>query len=128
VIDYTKHDVRGGGERYDLVFVAVGHRVGPPSRRDCRGVLRADGAYLAVDRGRPRNSAADLMLLKQLAEAGELTPVIDRCYLLAQLAEAHRYVEEGAQEGERRRDRESDVTVNPALTISASPAPTSRRT
>jgi NADPH:quinone reductase-like Zn-dependent oxidoreductase len=99
VIDYTKHDVRGGGERYDLVFVAIGNRVGPPSRRDCRGVLRADGAYLAVDRGRPRNSAADLMLLKLLAEAGELTPVIDRCYPLAQLAEAHRYVEEGHKKG-----------------------------
>ena len=99
VIDYTKHDIRDSGERYNLVFVAVGNRVGPPSRRDCRGLLTAAGAYLAVDRGRPANSAADLILLKQLAEAGELTPVIDRCYPLAQVAEAHRYVEGGHKKG-----------------------------
>jgi NADPH:quinone reductase-like Zn-dependent oxidoreductase len=99
VIDYTKHDLRSGGGRYDLVFVAVGNRVGPPSRADCRGVLTAAGVYLAVDRGRPTSSAADLVLLKRLAEAGELTPVIDRCYPLAQVAEAHRYVEGGHKKG-----------------------------
>jgi NADPH:quinone reductase-like Zn-dependent oxidoreductase len=99
VIDYTRHDVRGSGERYDLIFVAVGNRVGPPSPRDCRGILTADGEYLAVDRGRPTLRAADLVLLKQLAEAGELTPVIDRCYSLAQLPQAHRYVEAGHKKG-----------------------------
>jgi NADPH:quinone reductase-like Zn-dependent oxidoreductase len=107
VIDYTKHDVRDSSERYGLVFVAVGNRVGPPSRQDCRGMLTTDGAYLAVDRGRPANSAADLILLKQLAEAGELTPVIDRCYPLAQVAEAHRYVEGGHKKGN------VIITVNP---------------
>ena len=99
VIDYTSEDIRSRGGRFDLVFVAVGNRVGPPSRRDCRDLLTAGGAYLAVDRGRPTNSAADLLQLKQLAEAGELTPVIDRCYPLAEVAEAHRYVEAGHKRG-----------------------------
>ena len=99
VIDYTKDDVRRTNERYDLVFVAVGDRVGPPSAKDCRGLLTPDGRYRAVDHGRPVLSAGDLMLLKRLAEAGELTPVIDRCYPLAEVAEAHRYVEGGHTRG-----------------------------
>jgi NADPH:quinone reductase-like Zn-dependent oxidoreductase len=89
--------VPGPGERYDLVFVAVGDRVGPPSRKRCRRILA--GAYVAVDRGRPVVSAEDLKVLTSLAEAGELTPVIDRRYPLAQLAEVHRYVEAGHKKG-----------------------------
>ena len=107
VFDYTRHDVTTSRERYDVVFVTVGNRVGPPSRKNCRGILTADGTYLAVDRGRPTLSANDLMLLKQLAEAGELTPVIDRHYPLAQVAEAHRYVEAGHKKGN------VIITVNP---------------
>jgi NADPH:quinone reductase-like Zn-dependent oxidoreductase len=43
VIDYTKEDFTKRGERYDLVFVAVGNRVSPPSAADCQAVL-APGA------------------------------------------------------------------------------------
>ena len=99
VIDYTRQDVTLGGERYDLVFVAVGDRVGPPSRKQCRRILTPDGGYVAVDHGRPVLNAEDLKVLTQLAEAGEFTPVIDRRYPLAQLAEAHRYVERGHKKG-----------------------------
>ena len=95
-MEYTTDDIRSHGGRYDLVFVAVGNRVDPPSLRDCRDLLTAGGAYLAVDRGRPTSSAADL---QQLAEAGALTPVIDRYYPLEQVAEAHRYVEAGHKKG-----------------------------
>ena len=43
VIDYTKHDVSGSGERYDLVFVAVGNRVGPRHGRTAAAPLPRTG-------------------------------------------------------------------------------------
>lgn len=95
VIDYTREDITSRGGRYDLVLVAVGDRVGPPSPRDCRSILAEDGTYVAVDQGRPKSRAADLRHLTRLAEAGHLAPVIDRTYPLSEVAEAHRYVEAG---------------------------------
>jgi NADPH:quinone reductase-like Zn-dependent oxidoreductase len=99
VIDYKKDDFTRGDERYDLVFVAIGNRMHPPSEADCKKALTPGGAYVSVDRGSPRISTEDLVLLKQLAEAGALKPVIDRIYPLEQMAEAHRYVDQGHKKG-----------------------------
>lgn len=108
VIDYTKDDFTKSGERYDRVLIAVGNRVRPPSRTDCAPALAPDGAYVSVDEGRPKLRTEDLLLLRQLAERGELKPVIDRRYTLEQTAEAHRYVETGHKRGN------VIVTVTPA--------------
>jgi len=93
VVDYTKDDVVAGGELFDLIFVAVGKRVSPPSRSAFRRILAPDGAFVFVDQGSPKLLVKDLEMLTDLAEAGDLKPVVDRTYSLDEIADAHRYVE-----------------------------------
>jgi len=99
VIDYRKEDFTKRGHVYDLVLIAVGNRVHPPPREVCKRTLAEDGAYVAVDRGRPKLPVENLLLLKQLAETGKLKPVIDRSYSLEQIVEAHTYVDTGHKKG-----------------------------
>jgi NADPH:quinone reductase-like Zn-dependent oxidoreductase len=46
-----------------------------------------------------RQNKADLVVLRELLEAGRITPVIDRTYPLAEVAEAIRYLETGHARG-----------------------------
>jgi NADPH:quinone reductase-like Zn-dependent oxidoreductase len=99
VADYTRDDFTDGGQRYDLIFDAVGKRKSAAALRHCDRALASGGKRLSVDDGTPKLLAEDLILLGALAEVGEIRPVIDRCYPLEELVEAHRYVDEGHKRG-----------------------------
>ena len=118
VIDYTRDDFTKNGKTYDIVFDAVGKH----SFRRCRQSLKPGGTFTDTDPGFmwhvpmlsvltrwicdkkvalgiTRYAKQDVELLKQLIEAGEYRPVVDRRYPLEDVVEAHRYVETGQKPG-----------------------------
>jgi NADPH:quinone reductase-like Zn-dependent oxidoreductase len=96
VIDYTRQDFTQSGATYDVVFDAVGKLTPTQGKK----ALKTGGVYLNVhadsDGG---DKLENLLLLKELIEAGKLKPVIDRVYPLEQIVEAHRYVDKGHKKG-----------------------------
>lgn len=92
-IDYTKQHALPTGARYDIMFDAVGKRKTSPLKAACRQEIEPNGVYLSVDDGTPKLSARNLDYLTNLAETGELKPVIDRSFPLEEIVQAHRYVE-----------------------------------
>lgn len=95
VVDYTREDFAQGGTRYDAILDAVGKL----SPAHAKKALKAGGQFVSVRNLSSRESLDDFLLLRELLEAGRLRPVIDRCYLLEQIVEAHRYVEGGHKKG-----------------------------
>jgi NADPH:quinone reductase-like Zn-dependent oxidoreductase len=97
VIDYTIEDFTKNGETYDIIFDAVGKF--SPSRG--KKSLKKKGIYLNVltSSGHTGERMEEFIFIKELVEAGEIKPVIDRCYPIEQIAEAHRYVEKGHKKG-----------------------------
>jgi NADPH:quinone reductase-like Zn-dependent oxidoreductase len=61
-------------------------------------LLKKNGVYLSV-RYSPDIQPGDMLLLKELIEAGKIVSVIDRCYPFEQIPEAHRYVERQHKRG-----------------------------
>jgi NADPH:quinone reductase-like Zn-dependent oxidoreductase len=94
VIDYTQEDFTGNGQTYDVIFDAVGKS----SLSQAKRALKEQGIYVTVKSSTSEQSDS-LLFLKELIEAGEIKPVIDRRYPLEQAAEAHRYVESGRKKG-----------------------------
>jgi len=94
VIDYTQEDFTQNGQTYDVVFDAV-RKLSPSQSKSS---LKEGGCYLSV-RSPTNEKIENLILLKELAEAGKIHAVIDRRYPLEQTAEAHRYVETGRKKG-----------------------------
>jgi NADPH:quinone reductase-like Zn-dependent oxidoreductase len=99
VLDYTREDFTRRGERYDLILDAVGKRKSAGAMREAARALTTGGTCISIDDDFPRPTHQDLDLLKRLAESGALKPVIDRCYPLEEIVEAHRYVELGHKKG-----------------------------
>jgi NADPH:quinone reductase-like Zn-dependent oxidoreductase len=117
VIDYTREDFTRSEQHYNLIFDLAASQ----SFSACRRVLHQKGTYiLAGAVGRvgmmpflalpvlalvlsrftsqhfltfiARRSKDDLIIIRDLMEAGEVTPVIDRRYKLSEAHEAIRYV------------------------------------
>lgn len=122
VIDYTKEDFTRGGQTYDVIFDTVGKSPFSGSLRSLKhgGVYVLGGFGLTQlvrglwtsmmgKMGRlgkkkvtgwiARERKEDLILLKELIEAGKMRSVIDRRYPLESIVEAHRYAEQGHKKG-----------------------------
>jgi NADPH:quinone reductase-like Zn-dependent oxidoreductase len=120
VIDYTKENFTQNGQRYDLILAVNGSH--PLS--DYRRVLNPDGYYVATGGSMAqifqgmflgpifsktgsqtlgnllvKPNQKDLVIMKELLEAGKVTPVIDRSYPLSAVSEAFRYLGEGHAQG-----------------------------
>src|SRR5216117_130188 len=122
VIDYTQEDFTKNGQRYDLIFDAVGNR----SVSDYKRALSPNGICAVagfttlphlfqvlvlgswvsmtgskkiglMETANPNKK--DLLFIKELLEAGKVVPVIDRRYPLREVPEAIRYLEEGHAKG-----------------------------
>jgi NADPH:quinone reductase-like Zn-dependent oxidoreductase len=116
VIDYTTDDFTAEGKEYDVIVECVGNA---PFERvessikpggalllvivDLGGLLKASrqsrksGKRVIPNLGKYR--AEDLAYIVSLAESGRYQAVIDRTYDLAEIVEAHRYVDTGRKKG-----------------------------
>ncbi len=117
VIDYTQEDFTKNRQRYDLIYDAVGNR----SVSDYKRALSPQGTCVIAGfqsfprllehmilgplrskignkkvgiMGIAKSNQKDLVIVKELLEAGKIVPVIDRRYPLSATAEAIRYLEE----------------------------------
>ena len=124
VIDYTRDDFAEGRQRYDVILDVGGNASLSRLRRALteKGTLiiaggETDGRWLggsdrqlralalSVFVGQKlgtfiaRENHEDMIVLKELIEAGKLMPVLDRTYPLSAVAEAIRYLRDGHARG-----------------------------
>jgi NADPH:quinone reductase-like Zn-dependent oxidoreductase len=124
VIDYTREDVTDGTRQWDVIIDTAGRRSLSQLRRALtpKGTLvivggegggrwlggftrnlraplvsRFVGQRLRMLASKPRQD--DLQVLRELAQAGKLTPLIDRTYPLGETPEAMRRLEAGHTRG-----------------------------
>ncbi len=118
VVDYTAQDFTRDEQSYDAVFDAVGKS----TFGQCKRLLKPGGVYLSSElgpgcqnlllplvtplfRGRkvkfpfPTQNQEMVRSFRDLMEAGEFRPVVDRRYPLEEIADAYRYVETGQKTG-----------------------------
>jgi NADPH:quinone reductase-like Zn-dependent oxidoreductase len=125
VIDYTREDLTDGSRRWDVIVDTAGRRPLRRLRRALapkgtiaivggdgggnwtggffRQILRAPVLSLFTgQKMRPvisTETREDLVTLRDLIEAGSVTPVVGRTFALGEAAEAVRYLAEGHAHG-----------------------------
>ena len=118
VIDYTAEDFTANGQSYDVIMDCVGNapftRVASSLNpggalllvvADLRGILsaagnsRRTGKLVTTGDLKLSYTGDDLAWLVRLAEAGRFKAVIDRSYSLAEIVQAHRFVDTGRKRG-----------------------------
>jgi len=120
VIDYTQEDFTQNGERYDLILAANGYHplsayqraltpqgiyvmTGGSSAQMFQamllGPLRSKKGGQKLGNSGPKPDQKHLIFMKELIEAGKVTPVIDRRFPLRDVADAIRYLEAGHAKG-----------------------------
>ena len=99
VMDYTKQDALPAGIKYDFVLDSVGKLKTSKLKEACKNALTPNGKYLTVDDGALKLESERLNKIKEYIEAGHIKPVLDKCYLMDEVVEAHRYVEKGHKKG-----------------------------
>jgi NADPH:quinone reductase-like Zn-dependent oxidoreductase len=95
VIDYTKEDFSATEERYDVIYDTVAKF--PKSQYS--KVLASNGTFVSMAKLDTKESMDNLIFIKELIEKGEINAVIDRCYPLENMVEAHRYMDTGRKKG-----------------------------
>jgi NADPH:quinone reductase-like Zn-dependent oxidoreductase len=132
VLDYTTQSFLDSGETYDVIFDTVG----ATTFAECKRALSAQGVLLPLNNdwremlqalvtsfgGGKRlkfavsqNTREGLEALTALIEKGDVKPVIDRVYAMAEIVEAHRHVES-------RHRRGSVIVVMPAQSVPSTAA------
>lgn len=116
VIDYTQHDFTDSNTQYDVIFDVIGHHkfskalkcvkpngiyleANPKLSSICIGILANMFTKKQVALALAEEKVEDMALLLQWMEEGKIDPIIDRYYDLADIKEAHQYVENGAKKG-----------------------------
>ena len=116
--DFTQEDFTQGGSRYDLILDNAGNHslselrraLAPTGRLIPNSGSAGLGTFITAfvlspflhQQGRPYLSVPklkDLTFLKELIEAGKVTPALDRTYPLSDAADAFRYLGNGHAQG-----------------------------
>ncbi len=96
VIVYTEEDFTKNGQKYDIVFDAVGKA----SKKACLSSLTTNGKFVTTASFDVASETKTQMeFLTKLFDNSEFKAVIDRIYPMKDIVEAHRYVDLGKKKG-----------------------------
>jgi NADPH:quinone reductase-like Zn-dependent oxidoreductase len=122
VVDYTREDFSRNCQHHDLIYDTVGNRsvsdykraLSPQGKCVIAGFtsmprlfehmilgprMSKAGGKQIIGQGMASTTQENLLVIKELLEAGKVVPVLDKYYPLRETAEAIRYLEKGHARG-----------------------------